>query len=171
MEELMQKKQLWSFTTAIFIFVAGIVLSQDKVILTLDGIMELVLKNNPTYQMALKEVNKSRASVGEAYSNLLPQINDSASLQHSWHIQESTIPNFIKLMFPPGYPGVNEMPDYVRISFGIENTMTYGATLTQPLFLGGAGIAGVQMAGAAKRASGKNPEAKRQNLIYKKAGS
>jgi len=167
----MHKKQPWILVLGILILMTGMVISQEKIILTLDGCMELALKNNPAYQMALKEVQKSKASIGEAYSNILPQINASASLQHSWNIQESTIPNFIKLMFPPGYPGVNEMPDYVRISFGIENTMSYGAVLTQPLFLGGAGIAGVQIAGAAKRASEKNLEATRQNLIYNTANA
>lgn len=167
----MHKKQLWIFSLALLFLWTGIVLAQEKIILTLDGSMELALKNNPAYQMALKEVQKSKASVGEAYSNILPQINASANLQHSWNIQESTIPNFIKLMFPPGYPGVSQMPDFVRISFGLENTMTYGASLTQPLFLGGAGVAGVRMAGAAKRASEKNLEATRQNLIYNTANA
>jgi len=167
----MQKKLPWIPFIGVLILLTGLGASQDKVILTLDGSMELALKNNPSYQTALKQVQKSKASVGEAYSNILPQINASASLQHSWNIQESTIPNFIKLMFPPGYPGVNEMPDFVRLSFGLENTMTYGATLTQPLYLGGAGIAGVQIAGAAKRATEKNLEAAKQNLIYNTANA
>ena len=68
------------------------------------------------------------------------------------------IPNFIKaaMRLPDGtyvLPGVEQMPDYLKISFGVANTFLYGATLTQPVFLGGAGLAGVQIAGALDAAS------------------
>ncbi len=167
----MSRKYPWILSLLFILSFAVFAAAQDKVILTLEGSMELAFKNNPGYQMALKEVEKAKASVGEAYSNILPQINANASLQHSWEIQESTIPNFIKLMFPPNFPGVDQMPDYVRIAFGLDNTLTYGATLTQPLFLGGAGIAGIKMASAAERATEKNLESKKQNLIYDTANA
>lgn len=140
--------------------------AQEKLVLTLDGSVELAFKNNPSYQIALKEVTKAKASVTEAYSNVMPQLNASAAYQHSWEIQTNTIPNFLKDMFPPGYPGVDQMPDYVSISFGLENTITMGASLTQPLFLGGAGIAGIKMAGSAARASERNLEKVKQDLLY-----
>ncbi|MBN1466280.1 TolC family protein [candidate division KSB1 bacterium] len=145
--------------------------AQDKLVLTLDGSVELAFKNNPSYQIALKEVDKAKASVVESYSSILPQLSSSAAFQHAWEIQESTIPNFIKLMFPPDFPGIESMPDYVRISFGLENTITLGAQLTQPLFLGGAGIAGIKMAGAASRAAERNLEKARQDLLYNTANA
>ena len=145
--------------------------AQEKLVLTLDGSVELAFKNNPSYQIALKEVKKAKASVTESYSSILPQLNAAAAYQHSWEIQESTIPNFIKLMFPPDYPGVGDMPDFVRISFGLENTITLGASVTQPLFLGGAGIAGIKMAGAASRASERNLEKTKQDLLYNTASA
>jgi outer membrane protein len=146
-------------------------LAQDKLVLTLDGSMELAFKNNPRYQIALREVKKANASIGEAYSNILPQINASANLQHSWDIQESTIPNFIKAGLGSSFPGYDQMDDFIRLSFGLENTLTYGAILTQPLFLGGAGVAGIRAANAAERAMESNLEATRQNLIYNTANA
>jgi len=63
-------------------------------------------------------------------------------------------------------PGFENMPDFIQMSFGLENTFVYGVTLTQPLFLGGAGIAEIKIAGAAKRATEQNLDLQRQNLIF-----
>ena len=141
----------------------------EKTVLTLDRSVELALKNNPDIKKAEKEVAKSRAAIWEAYSTVLPSLDLNASMQHAWSIQENTIPNFLKPMLQPlapYIPGFQDMPDYVRISFGLENTYRYGATLTQPLYLGGAAMAGIKIAYAAKRAAEYNLESKRQNLIY-----
>jgi len=138
--------------------------SQEKLVLTLDKSVELALKHNPEIRMAEKEIAKAKAGVGEAYSSILPQLDANASFLHNWKIQSQTIPNFLKPMLGPlAPPG---MPDFVNISFGLENTFTYGASVTQPLFLGGAGIAGIQTAKASKRMTEKNYEAKKQSLIH-----
>jgi len=134
--------------------------------LTLEQSVEIAFENNPTFQKALKEVQKAKAGVVESYSAVLPQLNATAALQHAWEIQESTIPNFIKLMFPPEYPGIGDMPDFVKISFGLENTLTYGATFSQPLYLGGAGLAGIKMSKAAARAAQQNLEISREDLLF-----
>jgi outer membrane protein len=145
--------------------------TQTKMVLTLESSVDYALEQNPQYQIAQKELAKANASVTESYSTILPQLDASANFQHSWKIQENTIPNFIKFMLGPGFPGVEDMPDYVKISFGLENTLTYGAMVSQPLFLGGAGIAGIQTARAAARASEQNLEAQKQNLIYQAANA
>jgi outer membrane protein len=69
----------------------------------------------------------------------------------------------------PGMEDMNSSEEYIEISFGLENTFTYGAMLTQPVFLGGAGIAGIQMAYATRNAAQHDLNAKRQNLIYQTA--
>ena len=153
-------------------------MAQEKMVLTLEKSIDIAFEKNPELQKMEKEVAKARASVWEAYSNILPQINASATYQHSWDIQTNTIPNFMKMMLMP-QPGTltpqleeifsayaGAMPDYVSLSFGLENTYIYGATLTQPLFLGGAGVAGVKIAGAAQRAAEQTLESQRQNLVY-----
>jgi len=97
------------------------------------------------------------------------QLDANASFLHNWKIQSQTIPNFLKPMLGPlAPPG---MPDFVQISFGLENTFTYGASISQPLYLGGAGIAGIQTAKAVKRASEYNLESKKQNIIHQVASA
>ncbi len=145
-------------------FLPSIVNGQEKPTLTLATSVDYALKHNPELKMAEKEVAKANAGIGEALSGILPQLDASANFRHDWAIQSQTIPNFLKPMLgamaPPG------MPDFVRISFGLENMFTYGVQISQPLFLGGAGIAGIQTAKAAKRAAQQNLEMKRQNLIH-----
>ncbi|NQT27198.1 TolC family protein [candidate division KSB1 bacterium] len=156
----------------ILILIVGQVFAQspDQLVLTIDQSVDIALENNPEVLMAEKRLSKAHASIWEAYAAILPSINGTASFQKSWEIQENTIPNFIKVMLGPDFPGVSAMPDFVKLSFGLENTFIYGASLTQPLFLGGAGIAGVQMANAAKDVSAYSLESTRQNLIYQTAG-
>lgn len=144
-----------------------ITLAQDKLVLSLENSVDYALENNPEFKIAEKEVQKSRAGVWEAYSNILPQLDGTVNFQHNWEIQESTIPNFIKTMLGPAAPP--GMPDYVQIAFGLENTLIYGAKVNQPLFLGGAGFAGIQSASAARDATEQVYEAKKQTLIYQTA--
>ena len=150
--------------------VVSLAISGDMQVLTLDSSLDLALENNPDYKMAERELKKADAGVWEAYSTIMPQINANASVQHAWDIQTQTIPNFIKLMLPPELGGLipefANMPDYIDIAFGLENTFVYGANLQQPLFLGGAGVAGIKIAYAAKRASRQNLIATKQQLIY-----
>lgn len=161
----MQKKYFF-IISIIIVLITTSLYSQDQLILTIDKSIDLALEKNPQVKIAEKNVKKAGAGIGEAYSALLPQINASANFQKSWEIQENTIPNFIKQMVGPTFPGYDQMPDFVRIAFGLENMFTYGLNLSQPLFLGGAGIAGVKMAYAAQTASKNELETKRQNLIY-----
>jgi outer membrane protein len=152
----------------LFILSVGL-FAQDKMVLTLEQSVSIALEKNPEIQIAEKELAKAKAGIWEAYAVLMPSLDASANFQKAWEIQQTTIPNFIKVMLGPDFPGVGDMPDYVQLSFGLENTFTYGAMLTQPLFLGGAGIAGIQMAYAVKNAAQHNLDAKRQNLIYQTA--
>lgn len=155
--------------TALFLLMPLSIFSQDNIVLTLDKSISRALQNNPEIKMAEKELSKAKAGIWEAYSNILPQLDATASFQHSWEIQTSTIPNFIKPMMAPLAPVIPEIadaPDFIEISFGLENTFRYGAVVSQPLFLGGAGIAGIQAARATKNAASENLEEKKQNLIY-----
>jgi outer membrane protein TolC len=143
--------------------------AQDPLVVTLDESIGYALDQNPQIKKAEKEKKKADAAVWESYSTILPQINGNASVQHAWDIQTNRIPNFIKPMLGDlvnQIPGGQDMPDFVEISFGLENTFRYGLTLTQPLFLGGSGIAGIQMAQAGKQAAGASLEQTRQTIIF-----
>ncbi|MBN1542959.1 TolC family protein [candidate division KSB1 bacterium] len=143
--------------------------AQNMRILTLEETVAIALEQNPKARTAQKEVEKAQASVWQAYSTILPQINGTAAVQHAWDIQTNTIPNFIKPMLGPLadlIPEIRNMPDFVQLSFGLENTFQYGLTLTQPIFLGGAGIAGIRMARAGQEAAEQQLESITQDLIY-----
>jgi outer membrane protein len=148
------------------VLVMPVMAQQEKIVLTMDKTIELALNNNPQIRIAEKEYDKADAGVLGSYSAILPSLDASAALQHAWAIQEQTIPNFIKAMLGSGFPGTENMPDFVKLSFGLENTFTYGATLTQPLFLGGAGLASIKLAYAARRAAEQNLQASKDNLRY-----
>ena len=142
--------------------------SQDALVLTLESTMATALERNPALKIAEHEAAKARAARWQAYAVLLPQVDGYATLQHAWEIQTSRIPNFLKPMLAPlgsVLPGIDQMPDFVDIAFGLENPVRYGATLTQPLFLGGAEWAGVSGARAAARAAQQNLEAARQATL------
>jgi len=143
--------------------------AQETLVLTLENSVEMALAHNPQIKVAEKELEKAKADVGQAYAAILPQLDASANFQRAWAIQESTIPNFLKPMLGPlgNYiEGFDQMPDYVTIAFGRKNTLNYGATINQPLFLGGAAISGIKMSKAGVRAAEHNLESKRQGLIY-----
>lgn len=161
----------WKIILLSMLLGAVLVPAQEPLNLSLENSIDLALANNPSYQIKVKELKKAKAGITEAYSSIMPQINASASLQKAWSIQENTIPNFIKFMLGPSFPGVDLMPDYVRLSFGLENTLVYGASLSQPLFLGGAGIAGIKMAGSAHQTAIQNLELARQDLLYQTAAA
>ncbi len=170
----MKKRSFLYFMLALIIVFPKFGIGQEALELTLEKSLEIAFDKNPQFKIAEKEVEKAKASVWTAYSNLMPQLNGAVNFQHSWEIQKNTIPNFLKPMLGPlagMIPEFANMKDYVEMSFGLENTFQYGATLTQPLFLGGAGIAGIQIASAAKRASEMNLETQRQNLIFQVAGA
>jgi len=150
------------FTIALILPVISF--SQEEMVLTLDKSVTIALEQNPEIKIAEKELAKAKTGVWEAYSTILPQLNGSVNFQHAWEIQKNVIPNFLKIMM--GSMAPPDAPDYVEIAFGLKNTFSYGVTLTQPLYLGGAGLAGIQIGHAAKRAAVQSLEAKRQNLIF-----
>jgi outer membrane protein len=141
--------------------------AQERVVLTLEKSVEFALEQNPELKSAEKEFKIASAGVMEAYSNVLPKLDASINYQRAWEIQTSRIQNFFKTA------GVAspDAPDYLEISFGIPHTLTYGAMVTQPIFLGGAGLAGIKISYAAKEAARQNLESKKQNLIFHTANA
>ncbi len=159
----------WGSLPAILLAVLAVPgLAQEKVTLTLEQSVAYALEHSPELAVARNEYEKAGAGVWQAWSAVLPRLDGYANFQHSWEIQTTRIPNFLKPMLGPlgtMIPGVSAMPDFVDISFGLENMMRYGAMVTQPLFLGGAGRAGIRMANAAERAAEHTLALKRQTLV------
>ncbi len=121
---------VWIMLSLSSAFAQGPVLKVD-----LERAQEMALVNNPSVKIAREEVRKARARLAESRTNFLPSLNGFTSVQHAWDIQEMLMPNFIKdMMGPAAPPG---MPDYVKISFGVDNTIAYGLNFNQPLYAGG----------------------------------
>lgn len=159
MEEKMSGlKRMGTAVIALCVAAAGTVRSQDTLRLDLGRSVETALKQNPEIRIAEKELSKAKAGVWESVASLGPQVNASVNLQHTWELQKTKIPNFLQSILGG--------PDYLDFSMGLENTLTYGATATMPVFLGGAGWAGVRMANAGKHTAEASLETKRQDLIY-----
>ena len=59
----MLHKKYWITGLLLLVFSISKLYAQDKLVLTLDGSVELAFKNNPSYQIALKEVQKAKASI------------------------------------------------------------------------------------------------------------
>jgi outer membrane protein len=160
----MSLKRLIGFLLCNLLLVGLPVRAQESMVVTLEQSVAIALENNPDLKTAKKDLTKAKAGIWEAVSVLLPAVDANASYQKAHIIQETTIPNFLKpalgSLAPP------DMPDYIRIAFGMKYTFTYGATLNQPLFLGGAGWSGIRIANAARHAAENNLEARKQNLIY-----
>jgi len=169
LEERMEGKKYFRILIISIIITVTTGFSQDNLTFTLESSVEYALQNNPEIKMAEKDLAKSKAGVMEAWSNIMPKLDASINLQHAWDLQKNVIPNFFKpILSPLGQliPEFADMPDYVEMVFGLENTLQYGATISQPVFLGGAGMAGIHIANAARRAAGQGLEEKRQTLIY-----
>jgi outer membrane protein TolC len=172
-QSMILQKRIFTFLLT-GIFLSASFFAQEKLTLTIERSVELALAQNPQLQIAEKELARAKAGVGEAYSVILPQLDVYANFQHNWEIQTSRIPNFIKPMLGPlaeVIPEIEQMPDYVDIAFGLENTINYGATVRQPLFLGWSGIAGIQAAKAGARAAEYNVNMRKQDLIYQSAST
>jgi outer membrane protein TolC len=159
----MKREFARTFVIIISIFYFTFLNAQELKVLDLNSCVNYALQNNPSFQAAEKELKKANADVLGSYSGILPQLDAYGNYQHAHLIQESTIPNFIKTMLGPSAPP--DMPDFVSIAFGLRNTVIYGARVNQPLFQGGAGIAGIRGAKAAQKAMEKNLINQRQNLI------
>jgi len=160
----MNRRCMLVFLISLLILLSGSLFAQETRIFTLQSSVDFALENNPSYKIAEKELDKSKEDVWGSYSGILPQLDAYGSYQRAHIIQQSTIPNFIKTMLGPA--ATPDMPDFVSIAFGLQNTVIYGARVTQPIFQGGAGVAGIRAAKAAREVMSQNLIQQRQNLIF-----
>jgi outer membrane protein TolC len=121
---------------AVIIFSFGITLNGETLELNLEKARQIALEKNPSVKLAREAVAKSKASVTEIRGNLLPTVSGFSSFQHSWELQKVVMPNFIKTMLGSAAPA--GLPDYINVSFGMENSAVAGVNINQPLFMGGA---------------------------------
>ncbi len=149
---MLKRKTLWlSIYMALFLFN---ILPGETIELDLETARQIALKNNPEVKKVRERVKKAKAQITETRAGFLPTLNGFTSLQHAWDLQRNKIPNFLKPSLDPIYKALynanymqtyEEMPDYLEMAFGLENTLVYGVNLQQPLYTGGAVWNGYQI--------------------------
>ncbi len=182
------KKQLTFLVLMLIISFA----SGETMVLDLETAKEIALENNPTIKIARKGVKKAEAQITEARGGMLPSLNAFSSLEHAWDLQKNKIPNFLKPSLAPTnmqignalitlgdqfdnqelitqgqgmIQAVEQMPDYMEMAFGLENTLVYGVQLEQPLFTGGALWNGYKISKLGRDIAVKQLESAKQTLL------
>lgn len=175
----------------VLIFLLGY-LGAETLVLGLESAKEIALKNNPSIKIAEKSVKSAQAKIIESRGGLMPTIDAFSSLEHSWDLQKSKIPNFLKPTLAPNNLAIgnslkilgNEMnnqdliahgngliqsaelmPDYMEMAFGLENTLVAGVKLEQPIFVGGALWKSYQISKIIRNIAYKQLEVAIQNLL------
>jgi len=121
-------KWSWSFLLILLfsVFSAEAVELKDSVIvLDLNKVIELALKNNYDVRLARKDVEKAQSQIDEAYSSVWPSINGTADYTRN---VKSPV-----LFIPPNTP-FNPSSSPQTISLGADNSYNLRATLNQTLF-------------------------------------
>jgi len=129
---------------------------------------QLALANNPGIKVIEQTVSKSQTQIGEARSGFFPTISAFSSAQHAWDIQKTMMPNFIIPMLGPNPPpilDISGMPDFIEVSFGMENTIVTGMSFNQPLFTGTAIWNGYQISKLGYRIAESQLQATRQRVL------
>jgi outer membrane protein TolC len=111
---------------SIILFISSFsLLSQEKIILTLEKSIQLAIKQNPYYLAVQKKVERAKAQLAEARSNFFPKITFNAIHTLKEKLFEIEMPSFI-----PGMPSR-------RVTIDFTKDYQFTLNFTQPLFTSG----------------------------------
>ncbi|MCP2519485.1 TolC family protein [Candidatus Aminicenantes bacterium AC-335-K20] len=114
------------FMISIILFISSFsLLSQEKIILTLEKSIQLAIKQNPYYLAVQKKVERAKAQLAEARSNFFPKITFNAIHTLKEKLFEIEMPSFI-----PGMPSR-------RVTIDFTKDYQFTLNFTQPLFTSG----------------------------------
>jgi outer membrane protein len=124
------KKQHYIATCIFFVVLAQVcaVHAQNYTNLTLDQAVNIAFENNRDIINAKEDVNKANYQITEAVSAALPSVNGIMNMERVIE------PMVFVIQFPDPDTGKLEKS---RLKIGTDHTMNLGATLTQPLYVGG----------------------------------
>ncbi len=163
------KKKNYIYWLLLLLVLGSITYGEERIEIDLEKARQMALENNPAVKLAREAVLKAKSQITEARSGLLPAVNGFSQIQHAWEVQKSVMPNFIKdMMGPAAPPG---MPDYVTMQFGLENTIVYGVSLQQPLYVGGAIWNGYKISVIGERLAKAQLKITEQNILSGVTGS
>lgn len=122
---------------AVFILLSALdfkpVKAQDTLKLSLDEALEIALNENPTVQVANKEIQKKKYAKKGSYAPLFPQVDFSASYTRTLKKQVMYMDGFDMGSSGTEIPGV-DMPDMSKgIEVGRDNNWATGFNASLPL--------------------------------------
>ena len=123
--------------------------------LTLDNAISVAIENNRDIANAEEETTKANYQITEAASAAFPQINGN------WNYERNLKPMVFVITFPDS-EGVMRKN---RLKVGTDNTMNLGATLTQPIYVGGKVGTALKAAKIYRNISEKSFQSVKQNVI------
>ena len=123
--------------------------------LTLDSAIAISLGNNREISKAQEDNIKADFQITEAASAAFPQINGSVDYER----------NLKPMVFVISIPDEDGVLQKNRLKVGTDNTMNVGASLTQPLYVGGKVGTALEAAKIYKSISEKSVQTVKQNVI------
>jgi len=123
---------------------AGLLVSQERTVLSLKQSIDLALKQNRTLSASREKLEEARARVGEARTGFLPKLTGSAN-----YTRLDVAPFMPGDVFSEGFPSIPGMPPMdlpKRITIGRNEIVGIGVQLQQPLFSGFRIVNGFRMA-------------------------
>jgi len=142
----------------LFVTAAGITpcRAQGYLDLTLDKAIDIAVQNNRDVKKAADEIEKSKWQIVEAASGAFPQINGF------WDFQRVIEPMVFIIEFPD--PTTGKVVKN-RLKAGTDHSMNLGATLSQPLYVGGKVGTALKAAKIYRNLSTQNLETVKQNVV------
>jgi outer membrane protein len=151
----MQKiSKLFSLTLLSILCIVTSLFPQER--LTLEQSIAIALENNPEILTAEESVRQARFVRTQVRAGLLPTISAVGNYTRNWEL-----PEFV-FTPPPGFPSTNGK---IRFRTGVENTVTAGFVLEQPIYTGGALMSGLGIASDGVTLSGYSLTAAQQQTI------
>ncbi len=143
------------------VIVLGIIVTNTEPLfsqrtLTLDQTLRIAIQRNPEIRFAEKSILQAEYTLSTARSNALPSLSLVGNYQRGWEL-----PEFV-FSPPAGFPGAN---GEIRVRTGVENTVTGGLILQQPIYTGGAVRAGIGIANDAVKISQHSYDSVEQQTI------
>lgn len=117
--------------------------------------VRLALQNNRDIQQARQEVRRAEYQITEARAGALPQVHGS------WNLDRNLKP----MVFVMTFPDSNGVLRKNRLKVGTDYTSSLGATLTQPLYVGGKVGTALQAAKTYRKLAAQTEESVRQSVV------
>lgn len=134
MKQLIRKKMMWVALLLLPSLASLTVKAQDTLRLDLDKALEIALSDNPTIQVANKEIQKKEYAQKGSYASLFPQVSFGADYNRTLKKQVMYMDGFDMGGASESLPPGTELPDMSKgIEVGRSNNWSMGFNASMPL--------------------------------------